>query len=143
MFNEFKKFILRGNVVDLAVGIVIGAAFTSIVNSLVNGIITPLISLFYDGTAIKELAFTINGTRFLYGEVIANAITFLIVATVIFFFVVKPINKLSTLSFGSKNTEEAETRKCPFCLGVIPAQASKCMHCGSKVEDESAKSKVA
>lgn len=133
MLNEFKKFILRGNVVDLAVGIVIGAAFTSIVNSLVNGLINPLISLFYDGTALKELSFAVNGKSFLYGEVLSNVITFLIVATVIFFFVVKPINKLSTIALGSKNTDEAETRKCPYCLGVIPSKATKCMHCGSKV----------
>lgn len=133
MLNEFKKFILRGNVVDLAVGIVIGAAFTSIVNSLVNGIINPLISLFYDGTALKELSLTVNDKRFLYGDVISNAISFLVVASVVFFFVVKPINKLSTLSLRSKKTDEPDTRKCPYCLGVIPREASKCMHCGSSV----------
>lgn len=133
MLSEFKKFILRGNVVDLAVGIVIGAAFTSIVNSLVNGVINPLISLFYDGTALKELSLTINDKEFLYGDVISNAISFLVVASVVFFFVVKPINKLSTLSLRSKKTDEPDTRKCPYCLGVIPSEASKCMHCGSMI----------
>lgn len=140
MLNEFKKFILRGNVVDLAVGIVIGAAFTSIVNSLVNGIINPLISLFYDGTALKELSFTVGDNRFLYGDVISNAISFLVVAGVVFFFVVKPINKLSTLSLGSKKTDEPETRKCPYCLGVIPNKATKCMYCGSSVPKDTKKS---
>lgn len=133
MFNEFKKFILRGNVVDLAVGIAVGAAFTNVANALVRDLINPLISVFVGQRKFSNAKFTVNGAEFLYGDLINAIISFLLVAIVIFFFVVKPINKLSSIAFGSKNTEETETRKCPYCLGVIPSKATKCMHCTSKV----------
>lgn len=138
MFREFKKFILRGNVVDLAVGVVIGAAFTSVVNAVVRDLINPLISVIYGQRQFTEAYFTINETKFLYGDLINAVITFLIVAAVVFFFVVQPINKLSELSFKSKTTDESTTRKCPYCLSTVPKAASKCMHCTSKLEKETA-----
>lgn len=136
MFKEFKKFILRGNVVDLAVGIVIGAAFTAVVNSVVAGFITPLIAVIYSQKDFVDAYFTINGNRFLYGDVLNSIITFIIVAVVVFFFVVQPINKLSELALKSKTTDEPAMRKCPYCLSKIPKAATKCMHCTSKMPEE-------
>src|SRR5437868_7799446 len=106
MFKEFRKFILRGNVVDLAVGIVIGAAFTSVVNALVNNIITPLISVIYGGHQFSKAVFHFRGNEFGYGAVINALLSFLIVALVVFFFVVQPINKLTEYAMRNKDTEE-------------------------------------
>lgn len=133
MFSEFRKFILRGSVVDLAVGIVIGAAFTSIVNSFVKGVVDPLIALFYGGTQLGKLKYTLDGKDFLYGDVINNTISFLIVAAVVFFLVVQPINHLTERFVRSKDTGESTTRKCPECLSEIPKQASRCKFCTAKI----------
>lgn len=135
MFKEFKKFILRGNVVDLAVGVAIGAAFTSVVNALVKDIVTPLVTAIYGGQELTNAKFTLRGSSFLYGDLINAAVSFIIVAAVIFFLVVQPINKLSELAFGGKSTGEEGTKKCPHCLGKIPKEATKCMFCTSKLED--------
>lgn len=132
MLKEFRKFILRGNVVDLAVGIAIGAAFTSVVNSLVKGFIDPLVAVFYGGQKLADSAFTINGKEFLYGDIINSVISFLVVAVVIFFLVVQPINKL-TERFATGKDEEKPTKKCPECLGKIPKDAKRCMFCTSVV----------
>ncbi len=134
MFKEFKKFILRGSVVDLAVGIVIGAAFTSIVNALVKDMITPFVGIFYHDKQFANAHFTIRGSAFLYGDVINAIITFVIVAAVVFFLVVQPVNKLAELAFRGKSTDEEGTKKCPYCLGKIPNEATKCMFCTSKIK---------
>jgi large conductance mechanosensitive channel len=138
MLNEFKKFILRGNVVDLAVGVVIGAAFTSVVNSLVTNIITPLISVIYGGHTFSKAVFHFKGNEFGYGAVINSIITFLIVAAVVFFFVVQPVNKLAEITMRKRDTDEPTTRKCPECLSKIPRQAKRCMYCTSKIEPKEA-----
>lgn len=135
MFNEFRKFILRGNVVDLAVGVVIGAAFTSVVNALVKDMITPIITIFGGTKHFADFHFTIRGSQFLYGDFINGIITFLIVAAVIFFIVVQPINKL-TERFGSGKDDEP-TRKCPRCLSKIPKEATRCMYCTSVIKKPS------
>ena len=132
MFKEFKKFILRGNVVDLAVGVVIGAAFTTVVNSVVKDMITPVITVFGSTKRFADAHFTIRGSEFLYGDLINSIITFLIVAAVIFFLVVQPINKL-TERFGVGKNDES-TRKCPHCLSKIPKEATKCMFCTSTIK---------
>lgn len=134
MLKEFKKFILRGNVVDLAVGIAIGAAFTGIVQSIVKGFINPLVSLFYKGEALAESSLTVRGQEFLYGEIISNIISFVIVAAVIFFLVVKPINKLTELAIKSDETEAASTKKCPYCFNEISAKATRCGFCTSQLK---------
>jgi large conductance mechanosensitive channel len=136
MFKEFRKFILRGNVVDLAVGLVVGAAFTSVVNSLVKGVINPLIAILYGGTKLADLRYSVSGQTFSYGDVINSAITFLIVAAVVFFFVVQPINKLTERFISGKETPEDATKKCPFCLSAIPKQATRCKFCTSKLESD-------
>jgi len=95
MLKEFRDFIMRGNVVDLAVAVVIGAAFTAVVKSLVDGIITPLITMIFGKPSFTGLSFTINGSEFLYGDFLAAVFTFLTVSAVIFFLVVKPMNVLA------------------------------------------------
>lgn len=138
MFKEFRKFVLRGNVVDLAVGIVIGAAFTTVVNSLVNNLITPLISVIYGGHSFAKAVFHLRGNEFGYGSVINALISFLIVAAVVFFFVVQPINKLNELTMRRKDTEEESTKKCEYCLSVVPKEATRCKFCTSKLQAKKA-----
>ncbi len=128
----FKQFILRGNVVDLAVGVVIGAAFTTIVKSLVDNIITPFISAVIKSPDFSDLSFTINGSHFQYGNLLNATINFLIVAGVVYFFIVKPINALI-----ARTKKEAPldptTKKCPECISEIPIEAKKCAFCTSTV----------
>jgi large conductance mechanosensitive channel len=133
MLKEFKKFILRGNVVDLAVGIVIGAAFTSVVNAFVRDVINPIVTLFYQGNEFSKASFSIKNAQFMYGDLINNLISFLIVAAVVFFFVVQPINQLTERFMRSKDTGEPTTRKCPECLSEIPRQATRCKFCTAKI----------
>lgn len=134
MFKDFKKFILRGNVVDLAVAVLIGAAFNAVVNSFVTDMITPLITAFRGkGTDFSNLYFTINGSKFMYGAFINELISFITIAIVVFFFVVQPINKLTALA--TKNSEEdKKDRSCPECLSKIPKEAKRCKFCTAVVK---------
>lgn len=128
MINEFKQFLLRGNVVDLAVGVVIGAAFTSVVNALVKGLLTPLIGAIAKVPDFSGLMFTLNGSQFMYGEFINAAISFLLVASAIFFFVIKPMNVL--IAHSKRGLPESPTvKECPECLSEIPFAAKRCAHC--------------
>jgi large conductance mechanosensitive channel len=126
--NEFKEFILRGNVVDLAIAVVIGAAFSGIVGALVKDLITPLIAAIGGKPDFSALYFTINNSRFLYGDFINAVISFLIIAAVIFFLVLRPLNVL--LARTKKGPEPVVTAKdCPYCLSSIPLAATKCAFC--------------
>ena len=136
MLNEFKKFILRGNVVDLAVGIVVGSAFTSVVNAFVRDILNPLIPTTTGQSEFAKRYFTIHHSRFMYGDLVTNMITFVLIAAVVFFLVVQPLNKLSEISMRSNDTPEPTTKKCPYCLGKIPKEASRCQFCTSKLEEK-------
>jgi large conductance mechanosensitive channel len=138
MFKEFRKFILRGNVVDLAVGIVVGSAFTSVVNAFVRDVINPLVPTSSGQSDFAKRIFMVHGIKFPYGDLVTNMITFILVAAVVFFLVVQPINKLSEIANRSKDTEEESTRKCPFCRSVIPSAASRCKFCTSKIEPKAA-----
>jgi large conductance mechanosensitive channel len=129
MLKGFKDFIMRGNVVDLAVGIVIGSAFTSVVNSLVKDIMTPFIGALFKQPDFSGLFFTINSSKFTYGSFINNIISFLIVAAAVYFFVVLPINKLSARMKRGEVPPEPNTKKCPECLSEIPLGARRCPHC--------------
>jgi len=133
MVQEFKKFILKGNVVDLAVGVVIGVAFGAVVTGFVKDLITPLIGAIGGQPNFSGLSFTLNNSRFLYGDFIDAFLSFLIIASVIFLFVVKPINKLQERSARNKTPEDPTEKKCPQCLSNIPKAAKKCMYCTSKV----------
>ncbi len=126
--HEFKQFLLRGNVVDLAVGVIIGTAFGTVVSSLVNDLLTPLIAAVAKVPDFSELTFTINGSQFLYGHFINALIGFFLVATAVFFFVVKPMNLLVSKS-RNKPSEDPTTKKCKECLSEIPRQAKRCSFC--------------
>jgi len=128
MLREFKQFLLRGNVVDLAVGVVIGAAFGSVVTALVSDILTPLIAAIAKVPDFGGLAFTINGSKFMYGHFINATISFLLVASAIFFFVIKPMNILIARSHKGPPADPT-TKKCKECLSEIPIEAKRCSHC--------------
>jgi large conductance mechanosensitive channel len=128
MLKEFKQFLLRGNVVDFAVGVVIGAAFGSIVTALVSDILTPLIAAIAKVPDFSGLFFTINGSKFMYGHFINALFSFILVASAVFFFVVKPINMLVARSH-KEPPADPTTKKCKECLSEIPIDAKRCSHC--------------
>ncbi len=131
-FGEFKEFIMRGNVMDLAVGVIIGGAFSAIVTSLTDDIISPILGIF-GGMDFSELVANVNGAEIRYGAFITAIINFLIMAFIIFL-MVKGINKV--MSLGKKKVEEEPTTKvCPFCCSEIDIKATKCPHCTSDVEE--------
>jgi large conductance mechanosensitive channel len=132
MLREFRTFILRGNLVDLAVAVVIGTAFTAVVNALVKDLITPLIAAIGGKPNFDNLVFTINGSRFAYGDFLNAALTFLLVAAVVFFLVIKPVNMLMD-ALRTEPEVESPTRACPECLSQIPLAASRCAFCTSAV----------
>jgi large conductance mechanosensitive channel len=137
--SEFKAFILRGNVVDLAVGIVIGAAFTAVVTALVKDLVTPIIAAVGGKPDFSSISFTINNSNFLIGDFINAVISFLIVAFVVFIFVVKPVNHLMAL----RKTETPvlpQTRDCPYCLSSVPIAATRCAFCTSDLNATAAAS---
>ena len=133
MLKEFKQFIMRGNVVDLAVGVVLGVAFGAVVTALVKDLITPLIGAFGGQPDFSALSFSINGSKFLYGDFINALSSFVIMAAVIFFFVVKPLNSLQARAARNKTPEDPTEKKCPECLSEIPKAATRCKYCTSKL----------
>jgi large conductance mechanosensitive channel len=133
MLSEFKKFILRGNVVDLAVAVVVGSAFNGVVQGIVKDLITPLIAAVGGKPNFANLSFRLHGSLFMYGDVLNLLISFLIIALVVFFMVVQPINKLRDFANRSKTPEEPADRKCPECLSTIPKAATRCAFCTTKV----------
>ncbi len=133
MVREFKQFILRGNVVDLAVAVVIGAAFGAVVTAFIADIITPLIAAIFGKPSFAGLSFTINHSTFLYGDFINAIFTFVTIAAAIFFFVVKPLNVLEARRAAGAPTESPTTRACPECLSEIPIAAKRCAFCTSEV----------
>jgi large conductance mechanosensitive channel len=130
--SEFKQFVLRGNVVDLAVGIVIGAAFAAVAQAAVADLLTPLIAAIFGKPDFNQLTFTVNNSTFKYGHFLNVLIAFVIIALVVFFFVVKPINALMTLS-QRRESPDPSTRKCPECRSEIPIDARRCAFCTSEV----------
>lgn len=126
MFEGFKNFIMRGNVVDLAVGVVIGAAFGSVVTSLVENIITPLISAIAQLPDFSKLEMTINGTVLGYGLFLNTVISFLMIALAIYFIVIVPMNKVKTRF---TRPVEPTTKACEECFGEVPIKARRCQHC--------------
>jgi large conductance mechanosensitive channel len=142
MLKEFRQFVLRGNVVDLAVGVVIGAAFATIVNSIVTGFIDPLVGFAGTGGLAKK-TFCVGGVAghkcphlFNYGQVISAVISFVLIAAVIFFLVVKPVNSLME-RFKADAPQETTTRECPECLSKIPKGARRCAFCTAVVQSPS------
>lgn len=129
---DFRQFLLRGNVVDLAVAVVIGAAFGAVVTGLVADLLTPLIAAIFGSHDFSALTFTIHGSRFLYGDLINKLITFLTIAAAVFYLVVRPVNALIARRKTEPPVEEA-TRPCPECLSEIPLAARRCAFCTSEV----------
>jgi large conductance mechanosensitive channel len=131
MFKEFRKFILRGNVVDLAVAVVVGTAFNALVQALVKDLFTPLIAAIGGQHDFSKLTFVVHGSTFLYGDVINVAISFLSIAAVVFFFVVQPLNRVMAHMKPSEEVDVPAERECPECLSAIPAAAKRCKYCGA------------
>jgi large conductance mechanosensitive channel len=137
ILKDFRAFILRGNLVDLAVAVVIGAAFTSVVTAMVRDIVTPIVAAIFGEPSFGALTFTINGSVFAYGDFLNAVLTFVIVAAVVFFLVVRPVNYLMA-RMRTEPDVETMTRGCPECLSQIPIAATRCAFCTSEVPPVSA-----
>ena len=131
--KEFKEFALRGNVMDLAVGVIIGGAFQAIVSSLTSDVISPFIGLFAS-TDFSNLVLTINGVDIRYGSFITAVINFVIMAFIIFLFM-KVLNKLTALDKKVEEPKEPTTKECPYCFSEIHIKASRCPHCTGEIEE--------
>jgi large conductance mechanosensitive channel len=132
VLKDFKTFILRGNVLDLAIGVAIGAAFTAVVTSFTENLLTPFLAIPGDAARFGDLAFEIGGSEFRYGAFLDAIVSFMIVAAVLFFLVVRPVNALMS----RRRTEpevESTTRDCPECLSAIPRAAIRCAFCTAQV----------
>jgi large conductance mechanosensitive channel len=133
MLDGFKKFILRGNVVDMAVGVVIGAAFGGVVTALTKDLLTPLIAAIVGKPDFSAIHFTIRGTPFPLGDFINAGVSFLLIASAIYFFVVLPVNALVARMNRGEKPPDPTTKKCPECLSEIPIEARRCAHCTQPV----------
>jgi len=133
MLDGFKKFILRGNVVDMAVGVVIGAAFGGVVAALTKDLLTPLIAALVGKPDFSSISFTVNGSLFPVGDFINAGISFLLIAASIYFFVVTPVNALVARMNRGEKPPDPTTKKCPECLSEIPIDARRCSHCTQPV----------
>ena len=129
MFRGFAKFIMRGNVLDLAVAVVMGAAFGAVVTALVKDIITPLITAVAGKPDFSQLVFTINNSAFHYGEFLNSVISFLLISAAIYFFIVAPVNTIMERLHPTHVEPEPTIRECPECLSEIPAAAKRCRFC--------------
>lgn len=138
MLSGFKQFILRGNVVDMAVGVVIGAAFASVVGALTKDLLTPLIAAIVKAPDFSALKWTLNGSTFAYGDFLNTLISFVLVAGAVYFFVVTPINALVTRMRKAPVPTDPTTKKCPECLSEIPIDARRCAHCAQPVAGKAA-----
>jgi large conductance mechanosensitive channel len=138
MLKGFQEFIMRGNVVDLAVAVVIGTAFTSVVNAIVSGIITPIIGAIGGNPDFSNLAYSVNGSEIKFGEVLNALLSFLIVAAVIYFLIVMPMNQvMARMKKGEK--VDPTTKACPECLSAVPLEAKRCMYCTSVLATKNGK----
>ncbi len=138
MLSGFKQFILRGNVVDMAVGVVIGAAFATVVSALTKDLLTPLIAALVGKPDFSAIAFTIHGSAFALGDFINATISFLLVAAAVYFFVVTPVNLLVARMNRADAPASPTSKKCPECLSEIPIEARRCANCGQPVMAQAA-----
>lgn len=133
MISDFKKFLLRGNVVDLAVAVVVGSAFGAVVSSLVRDFITPLIAAIGGKPNFNNLHFVVNNSKFMYGDFVNAVLSFFVIALVVFFLVIVPINRL--IAFSRRSKEAVPDKKtCPECLSEIPKAAIRCAFCTAKLQ---------
>lgn len=136
--NDFKQFLLRGNVVDLAVGVVMGAAFGTVVTALVKDFITPLIAAIAGKPDFSAISFTVNNSTFAVGDFINAVVAFVLIALAVFFFVVKPVNWLISRAHREPPADPT-TMKCPECMSEIPLGAKRCAFCTQTVAAAAAK----
>jgi large conductance mechanosensitive channel len=129
----FKQFLLRGNVVDMAVGVVVGAAFGGVVNSMVKDLLTPFLAAVVRKPDFSSFSFEIHGGKFLYGDFINNVISFVIIAAAVYFAVVLPINALMSKFQQAEKPAQPNSKKCPECMSEIPIDARRCAHCTQPV----------
>lgn len=129
MLGGFKQFILRGNVVDMAVGVVIGAAFATVVSAFTRDLLTPLIAAIIGKPDFSAIQFTVNGSAFLLGDFINAAVAFILVSVAVYFFVVTPVNLLVARMRKAPAPADPTTKKCSECLSEIPIDARRCAHC--------------
>ena len=134
LLQGFQQFILRGNVVDLAVGVVIGAGFTAVVTALVKDLLTPFIAAIIKEPNFSNLVFTINGSEFMYGDFINAFISFMLTAVAVYFFVITPINTLVNRIKSGTSAPDPTTKKCPECQSEIPLKAKRCAFCTELVD---------
>jgi len=130
LLGDFKKLLFRGNVVDLAVAVVVGTAFAALVKALVSDLLTPIIAMIFGKPNFEDLSFTINGSHFLYGDFLNALITFVSIAAAVFFFVVEPVNHLME----RRGKEDPDTKECPECTSAIPVNARRCPLCTSQLQ---------
>jgi large conductance mechanosensitive channel len=125
----FKQFLLRGNVLDLAVAVVIGAAFGAVITALVKDLVTPLIAAIVGKPDFSAIAFTVNNSKFAIGDFINAVVSFVLVAAAVYFFIVLPVNKVVARSRRGEAPVDPTTKKCPECLSEVPIAARKCAFC--------------
>ena len=133
MLTGFKQFILRGNVIDMAVGVVIGAAFATVVSAFTKDLLTPLLAALVGKPDFSAIKFSVNGSLFALGDFINALISFLLVAAAVYFFVVTPVNALLARMRRAPVPADPTTKKCSECLSEIPIDARRCAHCGQTV----------
>ena len=131
MLKGFRAFVLRGNVLDLAVAVVMGGAFGAVVTAFVKDLLTPLIAAIAGKPDFSAMAFQINGSKFLVGDVINQLVSFLLIAIAVYFFVVLPVNTLVARMNRGETPPDPTTKKCPECLSDVPIAARRCAHCTS------------
>ena len=135
MLQGFKQFILRGNVLDLAVAVVMGAAFGAVVAALVKDLITPIIAAIVGKPDFSAIEFTVNGSRFPIGDFINAVVSFILIAAAVYFFIVLPMNKLLARIRRGEAAPDPTTKKCPECLSEVPIAARRCAFCTSPLTD--------
>lgn len=131
MLKGFKQFVIRGNVIDLAVAVVIGAAFGAVVTALVKDLINPLIAAIVGKPDFSAIVFTINGSKFAIGDFLNALVSFLLIAAAVYFFVVAPMNALTARMRRGEAPPDPTTKKCPECLSEVPIAARRCAFCTS------------
>ncbi|HET9743479.1 MAG TPA: large conductance mechanosensitive channel protein MscL [Terriglobales bacterium] len=133
MLKGFKQFIFRGNVIDLAVAVVIGAAFGAVVAAFVKDLLTPLIAAIFGKPDFSAFYADLNGSRFLYGDFVNVLVSFLLIAVAVYFFVVMPMNAITARRHRGEAPPDPTTKKCPECLSEIPIAARRCAFCAQSI----------
>ena len=133
MFKGFRQFLLRGNVIDLAVAVVIGAAFGAVVTALVKDLLTPLIAALVGTPDFSALVFEINGSKFMIGDFVNGVVSFILISAAVYYFVIVPVNTITARLRRGDPVPDPTTKTCPECLSTIPIAARRCAHCTSQL----------